>query len=167
MMPEKTLWIVMCNPGQPGPDKTPIHYHGCDISNPNHCTCSKISATCFATMRVMVQNGYDRVVRLNLCPIRTLSKADFKHLNLDNYSKEMSRNLEWLTDMPPNVDVWCAWGNLPEKLEIVRNTFLLSCELTNRKLWCTEVLKNGDPHHPIRGKSDTLIPYSVNLQTGE
>ena len=134
-------------------------------ANPSTAAPDNLDPTLKSAQRIARSNGYDSFLMLNVYPQRS---TDPKLMEKDVNEFLLGENikaLEHALSLSPTKDVWCAWGNVIENRNYMKKGVRLEIEAGNKlgaKWLCAgEVLKSGNPHHPLYLKADTkLNPFS-------
>ena len=134
-------------------------------ANPSTAAPDNLDPTLKSAQRIAKSNGYDSFLMLNVYPQRS---TDPKLMEKDVNEFLLGENIkafEYTLTLSPSKDVWCAWGNVIENREYMKKGVRLEIEAGNKLganwLCAGEVLKSGNPHHPLYLKADTkLNPFS-------
>ena len=134
-------------------------------ANPSTAAPDNLDPTLKSAQRIAKSNGYDSFLMLNVYPQRS---TDPKLMEKDVNEFLLGENIkafEYTLTLSPSKDVWCAWGNVIENREYMKKGVRLEIEAGKKLganwLCAGEVLKSGNPHHPLYLKADTkLNPFS-------
>jgi hypothetical protein len=141
--------------------------------NPSTATPEKPDATIRNVEKLIKINGYESFYMMNLYPqrARDINMMD-EHINQSFHEQ----NISWFSIIMSTyfsmygkgIDVWCAWGNLIESRDYLREVCLKGIAQIALQSNCNfysigPVSKAGNPHHPLYVKSDTLKqPYDLS-----
>ena len=134
-------------------------------ANPSTAAPDNLDPTLKSAQRIAKSNGYDSFLMLNVYPQRS---TDPKLMEKDVNEFLLGENIkafEYTLTLSPSKDVWCAWGNVIENRDYMKKGVRLEIGAGNKLganwLCAGEVLKSGNPHHPLYLKADTkLNPFS-------
>lgn len=141
--------------------------------NPSTATPDQPDATIRNVIKLAQNNGYDNFYMMNLYPQRA---RDYRSMDEEIDKEKHISNLNWFHNViegyrflhNKGIDIWCAWGNMIEAREYLKETCLKDIYMIAKNNGCDfysigQVSIAGNPHHPLYIKSDTLKqPYDLS-----
>jgi hypothetical protein len=134
--------------------------------NPSTATPDKPDATIRNVIKLTKVNDYDNFYMMNLYPQRA---RDIKLMDKEIDINKHNCNMYWFKALietytalyHKGIDIWCAWGNLIETRDYLKDVCLKDIYDVANANKCNfysvgSVSIKGNPHHPLYVKSDTL-----------
>ena len=129
--------------------------------NPSTATPEALDPTLKSAERIAHFNGYDSFWMLNVYPQRATNPNDVEKEQNDFLIKQNLVAFEKLLELSPSKDVWCAWGNIIDKRDFLKECSELILGVADKcganLLQAEKTCKSGNPHHPLYLKSDTKL----------
>ena len=132
--------------------------------NPSTAAPDALDPTLRSAERIAYFNGYDSFWMLNVYAQRATDPDEMERESNAFLQKQNILAFEKLLSLSPTKDVWCAWGNVIEKRQFLKNCvsdfIITGNKFAANWLQAEKTCKSGNPHHPLYLKSDTkLIPF--------
>lgn len=141
--------------------------------NPSTATPDEPDPTIKNVIKLAKNNDYHNFYMMNLYPQRA---TDIKLIDEQVQMDKHEQNINWFRYIIESysdkhgsgIDIWCAWGNLIKVRGYLRDTCLKDIGNLISNYGCRtysigRVSKEGNPHHPLYIKSNTLKEdYSID-----
>ena len=140
--------------------------------NPSTAEPNNLDPTLKSVERIAKANGFDSFIMFNLYPQRATNPDDMDVICNEDFLKMNVAAFEKCIKGISNPVIWCAWGNLIEKRDYLRECMKKLVEVGNRfgVIWMCAgpISKKGHPHHPLYLKSEEkLHPFFMDFYIKE
>ncbi len=140
--------------------------------NPSTAEPGNLDPTLKSVDRISKANGFDSFIMFNLYPQRATNPDEMDVVCNEEYRQLNRESFEAVLKNISNPVVWCAWGNLIEKREYLKNCLrdLIDIGDTFGVFWvCAgSISKKGHPHHPLylkRSEEFKVFPMTEYIIT--